>query len=82
MLSYDTLAFILLITIRLFSSWIASFTVSDLKEIQNSLLIVGLAFVVFLVSPLKKSTFSSLRHKSFIIDETKKDETKPLQKFL
>lgn len=54
MLSYDTLAFILLITVRLFSSWIASFTVSDLKEIQNSLLIVGLAFVVFLVSPLKR----------------------------
>ena len=46
-LSYDTLAFILLITTSLFSSWIASFVVSDLKEIQNSLLIVGLAFVVF-----------------------------------
>lgn len=46
-LSYETLAFILIISISLFSSWIASFAVSDLKEIQNSLLIVGLAFVVF-----------------------------------
>lgn len=54
-LSYETLAFTLIISISLFSSWIASFAVTDLKKFRIPyLLLVWL--LLFLSLPFKEKT--------------------------